>query len=580
MDTDAPLDDEVMKIVDLSDLNPKDYPHVDPKLLDFRNFLSDVWRHLNLPFPTPAQYQMARYMQCGDERAILEAFRGIGKSYIACAFVCWILLLLPDFKIMVVSANKARADDFSNFVQRLILEMPILVHMIPTKGQSWSKIAFTVEDAQASGSPSVKSVGITGQLTGSRANLIIADDIEIPANSMTVLMRERLGESVKEFDAVLSPGGRILYLGTPQCEMSLYNVLLNRGYKMRIWPARYPTIEHATKTYGDRLAPEVWALIRELGEECFGQPTDPKRFTEEELIKRELSYGRSGFALQFMLDTSLADADRYPLKLSDLIIMSCDRDKAPEKPLYGIMKQLKDLPNVGLNGDKYYAPEALVGGFLDYSGSVLVVDPSGRGADETSVCIVKMLNGYLYVPLCEGITGGYEAPVLQHIADLAKTHKVNMILVESNFGDGMFSSLLAPYMKRTYPCTMEEVRHNIQKEKRIIDTLEPVMNQHRLVIDPKVIEKDYESVQDRPIEKAQQFMLAYQMTRITNLKGALAHDDRLDALAMGVKYWTDQMSADADEQMDAHETAMLEAELDKFLEAANTMSPRGKGTWI
>ena len=75
-------------------------------------------------------------------------------------------------------------------------------------------------------------------------------------------------------------------------------------------------------------------------------------------MERELSYGRSGFALQFMLDTSLADTDRYPLKLIDLMVMSIDKDKAPEKLVYGVMKAIKDLPNVGLAGDKYYAPEA------------------------------------------------------------------------------------------------------------------------------------------------------------------------------------------------------------------------------
>ena len=539
-----------------------------------------VWKHLNLPDPTPVQYDIADFIQTAPKRAIIEAFRGVGKSYITAAFVVHQLLLDPQKKFMVVSASKQRADDFSTFTQRLILELPICQHLIATSEQRWSKIAFDVRPALASGSPSVKSVGITGQLTGSRADIIIADDIEVPNNSMTQMMREKLGEAVKEFDAVLKPDGKILYLGTPQCEMSLYNTLTERGYQMRVWTARYPTIEGAEKAYGNRLAPTMWEAMHDAEEPLDGKPVDPMRFDDNDLLERELSYGRSGFALQFMLDTSLSDTDRYPLKLSDLMVMSIDKDKAPEKLVYGVMKEVKDLPNVGLGGDKYYAPEAIVGEYVDYDGSVLVIDPSGRGQDETAYAVVKMLNGYLYVADCAGISGGYSERTLKKLCEIAKEHKVNMVLIESNFGDGMFTELLKPFIKKIYPVSIEEVRHSKQKELRIIDTLEPVMNQHKLVIDPKVIQKDYDSVQHHPPEKAQRYMLTYQMTRVTKTRGALAHDDRLDALAMGVAYWVEQMAADVDMEMQQRKEEALMNELDKFVNGYNINSPPRANTWI
>ena len=553
---------------------------VPEQLHDFRNFMYIVWKHLNLPDPTPVQYDMAEYIQNCPRRAIIEAFRGVGKSYITAAFVVHQLLLDPQKKFMVVSASKQRADDFSTFTQRLILELPICQHLIATSEQRWSKIAFDVRPALASGSPSVKSVGITGQLTGSRADIIIADDIEVPNNSMTQMMREKLGEAVKEFDAVLKPEGKILYLGTPQCEMSLYNTLTERGYQMRVWPARYPSVEKAEKAYGARLAPMIWDDMHQGEKGLEGNPVDPKRFDLDDLLERELSYGRSGFALQFMLDTSLADQDRYPLKLSDLMVMSVDNDKAPEKLVYGVMKPVSDLPNVGLAGDKYYAPEATIGSYVDYDGSVLVIDPSGRGQDETAYAVVKMLNGYLYVSECAGISGGYSLPTLEALANVGKTHKVNMILIESNFGDGMFTELLKPVLKRIYPCTTEEVRHSKQKELRIIDTLEPVMNQHKLIFDPKVIQNDFDSVQHHPPEKAQRYMLTYQMTRITKDRGALAHDDRIDALAMGVAYWVEQMAADVDMEMKERKEALLDEELDKFINGHNINSSPRAVSWM
>ena len=535
------------------------------KLTDFRNFLYMVWKHLNLPQPTPIQYDIAEYLQNGPRREVIEAFRGVGKSYITSAFVVHQLLLDPEIKVLVVSASKNRSDDFSTFTQRLINDMPVLQHLRPRDEQRNSKISFDVGPAGPSHSPSVKSVGITGQLSGSRADIIVADDIEIPNNSATQMMREKLAEAVKEFDAVLKPDGRIIYLGTPQTEMSLYEELPSRGYDARIWPARYPS-EAVRSRYSGRLAPLVTDLLDRDTEGLTGLPTDPLRFTDDDLLERELSYGRSGFSLQFMLDTSLSDGDRYPLKLSDLIVMPLDNDKAPEKIIWGRNPQyeIKELPNLGLAGDKYYGPSDTVGSYLDYTGSVMAVDPSGRGADETAYAVVKMLSGQLFVTDAGGVKGGYSNEALQALAVVAKRNKVNEIIVESNFGDGMFTELFKPVLYKVHDVTIGEVRHSKQKELRIIDTLEPVMNQHRLIVDPKVIERDWQSVQGYSQEKAPKYCLAYQMTRITNLRGALAHDDRLDALSMAVSYWTEQMAASADKAMFDRKEELLMETLEQF----------------
>lgn len=515
-------------------------------LSDFRNFMAVLWKHLSLPEPTPVQYDIAYYMMSGGERIIIEAFRGVGKSYIAVAFVVWNLLLDNNMKNMVVSASKTRADDFSNFAHKIIGDFPLVSHLRAREDQNWSKISFDVNGAKPSGSPSVKSVGINGQLTGSRANIIMADDVETPTNSMTQPMREKLSESVKEFDAVLVPGGRVIYLGTPQTEMSLYNKLIERGYKMRVWPALYPTSQEVEKKYGDRLAPMIRKAVI-ANPSLVGRPTDPKRFDDNDLAKRKLSYGMTGFTLQFQLDTSMSDALKHPLSCSDLIVLGCDRETAPERVIYGIMNPLPDLINVGLGGDKWYCAAETIGRG-EYTGAMLTIDPSGRGKDETSFNVTKTLNGFIYLLKSGGIRGsGYSPESLQYLADIAKEYCVNKVLVESNFGDGMFSTLLSPVLNKTYPCSMEEVRNQTMKEKRIIDTLEPLMNQHRLIVDPSVIQEDYESVQDLPEEKRLQYMLFYQLTRLTNEKGSLGHDDRIDVLAIACKHWQDQMAQDSEE---------------------------------
>jgi len=540
--------------------------NVPEQLKDFRNFLYLVWRELNLPEPTPIQYEIAEYMQSGDKRAIIEGFRGVGKSWICSAFVVHQLLLDPSKNILVVSASKTRADDFSTFTLRLIHEMELLSHLKPTDKQRFSKISFDVGPAPASHAPSVKSLGISSQLTGSRADLIVADDIEVPNNSATQGMRDKLSEQIKEFDSIIKPeeDSRIIFLGTPQCEDTVYEKLSDRGYKTRIWTCRYVDQTTNENRYNGRISGFC------VNENKLGKSTEPLRFSDIDLAEREVSYGRSGFAMQFMLDTRLSDRDRHPLKTSELIVMDIDPDVAPEKLVWAQSPTLEwdgSIPNVGLSGDRFYRPMQVLGSMVKYTGSVMSIDPAGRGKDETGYAIVKMLNGNLFVPDAGGLQGGYSEETLELLAKKAKAHKVNRIIVESNFGDGMFNQLMTPILRKIYPCTIDEVRHNTQKEKRIIDTLEPVLNQHRLIVDPKVIKNDYDSAQDYPPEHQLKYQLIYQLSRITTTRSCLAQDDRLDALSIAVNYWVEQMAQDSDQQMKTRRDDLVKQELELFKES-------------
>ena len=537
----------------------------DPLAEDFRNFLYAVWKYLGLPDPTPVQYDIAYWLQHGPRRLVTEAFRGVGKSWITAAFVCWLLYRNPQFKIMVVSASAPKANEFSTFTQQLINNMPLLAHLKPGDNQRRSMVSFDVGPAMPDQSPSVKSVGITGQLTGSRADVIVADDIEVIHNSDTQGKRDRLLELVKEFDAVLKPGGRIVYLGTPQTEQSVYNTLPERGYVVRIWPARYPL---DVNRYGpNRLAPFIVQRL-EKDESLAGRSTDPRRFSDDDLLERELSYGRSGFALQFQLDTSLSDLDRYPLKLSDLIVYPLDRHRAPLDFVWASSPELvhKELPNVGLTGDRYFRPAWTSAEFAPYEAGIMFVDPSGRGKDETSYAVVKTLHGRLFLVDAGGFLGGYDDKTLDALLAIAKRHDINKIICEPNFGGGMFTQLLRAKAQQTHQCGVEDADwSSVSKEQRIVDTLEPVLNQHRLVVCPSVIEADYESVKNRDGERAPLYRLFYQMARMVRAKGALAQDDRIDALAGAVAYWMKVLSKDTEKAALEHKDALLDAELEKFV---------------
>lgn len=534
------------------------------KLKDFRSFLFMIWQYLNLPDPTEVQIDIAYWLQYGPRRKVIEAFRGVGKSWITSAYVVWRLYMDPQLNFLVISASKERADAFSTFTLRLINEIPFLAPLIPNDNQRCSMIAFDVKPAEPDHAPSVKSIGIFGQLTGSRADEIIVDDVEVSNNSDTQIKRDKLSEAVKEFEAILKPDGKITYLGTPQTEMSIYNVLPERGYEIRLWPARYPD-ESNYKCDMTRLAPNILDKLARHPD-LKGKPTDELRFDDEDLLEREASYSRAGFALQFMLDTSLSDADRYPLKLKDLIVYDTNLELAPEKIVWSADPRyvISDLYNCGLAGDRYYRYAWAADKMLPYTSSVMVIDPSGRGKDETAVCVLKSLNGNIYLRRCVGFRDGYSDATMHSIVKLAKEEKVNRILIESNFGDGMFTALLTPYLVKEYPCTCEEYNSTVQKEKRIVDTLEPVMNQHRLIIDPQVVKDDIETTRALSAEEALSYRLFYQMTRISRMKGSLRHDDRLDALAAGVGYFVEQMKQDQDHMEDKRIDREMDEELEVF----------------
>ncbi len=550
---------------------------------DFRNFLALVWAHLGIT-ATPIQYEVADFLQSKitKKRRMVMGFRGMGKSWITSAYVVWRLRRDANTKVLVVSASKSRSDDFSIFTQQLIRDMPILQDLIPRDDQRHSMVAFDVGLSAAAHAPSVKSVGIFGNMTGSRANEIIMDDIEVPNNSQTVGMREKLAKAAGEAEGILSPGGIITILGTPQSEESVYNNLPEKGYQIRTWPAQVPT-EAKLESYRGNLAPSVELRVQ-LSES--GDAVDPLRFSLGELDERRAAWGRSAYTLQFMLDTTLSDAERYPLKTSDLIVTGLDTLKAPLTITWGSGRQncIENIPIIGFTGDKWHKPMFVDSQWTPYEGSVLAIDPSGRGKDETGYAVLKHLHGHLYLVDAGGIKGGYEAKVLMALAMIAKEHQVNTVLVESNFGDGMYTSLLNQVMQRVWPVVIEEVgNYGMSKEARIIDSLEPVLNRHRLIVDESLVRRDLKPALSEDIAHEDRLWnsLFYQMTRITKDRGCLKHDDRLDALAMAVRYWTEFMSRDGKAALRDWKDEQIMKEIDDFKGITlGHPEPRKKLNWV
>jgi len=543
----------------------------DSPLRVFKVFAELVWKHLGLPPLTPRQKEICDWLQYGPKRSQTWAFRGIGKSYLCSAYACWLLLLNPEEKVLVISACKERADQFVQFTRRLVNEMPILSHLIPNRlrGDRDSAVSFDVGAAQHGAHvPSVRAVGITGSVTGSRGSTIILDDVEVPGNSATPVQREKLSEAVKEVDAVLLPADeatgvdpKVRILGTPQSMETVYLQLAERDYVPRIWPVELPN-EQTRAGYRGRLAPSLQKMLDD-GDPA-GTPTEPTRFDRQDIQERRISYGSLSFALQFMLSTALSDAEKYPIKIRDAMFAPFSVDKVKETYVHSNHPQFKlpDMDNPGMDGDGFYQPAEAVGDWVEPQQTIVCVDPSGRGRDETAIISASIMNGYIFVHRVFGSVKGYEDSTLQLIAEEAKRVRADRVVVEDNFGNGMYSQLLRPLLKKIYPCHIEEIKVTGVKEQRILSNLCPIFEGHKIVFHESVPKADLIPHEEDSLTRQRDRQLFHQISHITDERGCLAHDDRADCLSLVVESFREYLGIDSREEMRNRDFDKLMAQLE------------------
>ena len=527
---------------------------------EFNEFLYDVVTGLMGFNCTPNQIDMADYLQHGNQYRMIQAQRGQAKTTVTAAYAVWRLINDPTTRTLIVSSGDKMAKEISNWIIQIINGMEELSCLRPDRaaGDRASVEAFDVHYALkgAEKSPSVACMGITGNMQGKRADVLIADDIESQKNSATAEMRERLIHLSRDFTSINSKGD-IIYLGTPQSVDSIYNSLPGRGFDIRIWPGRYPTVEEIDN-YGPHLAPmirtalEADPSLRGGGgmDGTRGKPTDNVILGEDVLVKKEIDQGAAYFQLQHMLDTRLSDADRFPLKLSKMTFMQVPTGNVPIQVFHqaapaNLILTASDYP---VNA-KFYRAAGFSNEFGAFQGTHMYVDPAGGGqnGDETAYAVTKFSAGRVFLVDIGGVPGGIGEDNLDMLTQVAAKWKPERISIEKNYGNGALSNVWQPLLFRKHQCEIEDVWESGQKELRIIDTLEPVIGSGRFIVDEELIERDWASVQKYPAERRASYSLFSQMEKITRDRGSLFHDDRIDALAGSVRNWVQDLSQD-DEQ--------------------------------
>jgi hypothetical protein len=529
---------------------------------NFQDFLYDVMVNLMGFNCTNNQLDMANYLQYGPLYRMIQAQRGQAKTTATAAYAVWRLIHNPTARILIISAGDTMAKEISNWIIQILNGMEELSCMLPDKsaGDRASVTAYDIHYVLKGPekSPSVACVGITSNLQGKRADVLIADDIESAKNALTADARMKLTNLTRDFTSICSQGD-IIYLGTPQSVDSIYNALPGRGFDIRIWPGRYPT-ERELDNYGEHLAPMISEAVKKdpslatgaglLGNR--GKPTDSVILGEDILVKKEIDQGAAYFQLQHMLDTRLADEARYPLKLNKLIFMNINKGRSPillnhQPSIHNRVPTPSDYPI----RDPMYMCSDFGTEYGEFTGTHMYVDPAGGGqnGDETGYAVTRFLGNKVYLVAVGGVPGGLEASDLEELTRVAVKWKPNKISIERNYGNGALQKVWEPTLYKA----MKEVNAGVeiddpwetgQKELRIIDKLEPVIGSGRLVVELDLIQDDWASVQKYAAVNRASYSFFHQLAKVTRDRGSLSHDDRLDAVAGSVGNWIDLLAVD------------------------------------
>lgn len=527
----------------------------------FATFMRDIMRVLGFE-PTWMQYDIANYMQYGPDLAMVQAQRGEAKTTVAAIYAVFCLIHDPSHRVLVVSACGAHASEIATLIQRIILTVPTLECLRPDKnaGDRTSVDAFDVHHSLKGidKSPSVACIGVTGNLPGKRADLLLADDVESNKNSRTAANRELLLNITLEFSAICTgkPGtpGRILYLGTPQTGDSIYNTLPGRGFDVRIWPGRYPTPAQR-EHYGPHLAPSIVQRLEADPSLAFGGgPMGDEGQCTDDLLANEAKHqselrqrGPSSYQLNYMLNTRLMDAMRFPLKTENLIVIPGGGTRYPLTITRGMSQQHQRTFQSSGYGFLMMSPHEISNETAELQGVHMQIDPAGGGAngDETAFAVTGFLNSTVYVLAAGAVPGGYDGDGLRHLADIAQKFNPNVLSVEKNMGHGAFAKVFLPILREKWNGSLIEEFVTGNKEARIIGTLEPVIARGSLVVLESVVEMDDEYTQRYTSSgKRTVYSLFHQLAKITHQRGSLAHDDRLDALEGSVRHWVSKLALD------------------------------------
>ncbi len=405
-----------------------------------------VWNtRAGLPTP-PLHRRVLRWLEtaleAGDRRLLLMAFRGAGKSTLVGLFCAWRLYRAPDTRILVLAADHALATRMVATVRRILARHPLCGALVPESNDgSWAADRFTVERPAVLRDPSMLAAGIAGNITGARADLIICDDVEVAGNCDTPAKREELRERLHETEFVLTPGGTMLFVGTPHSSESLYaegDAGYLHGYHRLVLPLL------------DSQGRSIW----------------PERFPDDAVAQLRRRVGPLAFRRQMLLEVAEDAAARLDPELIARYAEEPDYREANGRGVLTLMGTRL------LSGGGWWDPAFGRPGTGD--ASVL----AAPYADGDGRHYLHRLSYLTHDPRAQ------EDPATQQcraVAAIARDLLLPVVRVETNGIGGFLPGLLRQELaKLHYNCAVVESASRVPKVQRILGALDPLLAARRL----------------------------------------------------------------------------------------------------
>jgi len=438
---------------------------------------------------TPALHvRIARWLDArwsrGDRRLLLLAFRNSGKSTLLGLFAIWLLHREPMLRVLVLSADAPLAAKLVRVARRTVELHPATRVLLPARRTEWAADRFTVARPHAARDPSLLARGLSGNITGSHADVVVCDDVEVPRTSDTAGKRATLRERLGEIDYVLEPGGLLLYAGTPHSFYSIYAAA----------PRRDAGEERAFLDGFVRLEVPL------VGPD--GVSPWPERFPPEVVERIRASTGPARFASQMLLQPMSAedgrlDPDRITLYREELEY-----------------REVQGRAELRLDGRRMVA----AGCWWD---PAFGAPERGDGSVVAAVFVDE--NDRRYLHRIAWLTHDPASPepeadqLCRQVADFVADLHLPRVVVEQNGLGRFLPGMLRKAMgARKVGCTVVEVASHRAKDRRILDALDPLLAANRLWA--------HESVWDTPFPSEMREWRP----------GRRGRDDGLDAVAGAV----------------------------------------------
>lgn len=444
-----------------------------------------------------------------DKRRLVLASRNTAKSTLVAGYLAYRFLKNPFLTVTVISKSAAHAGRLLKAVRNYIERNPVLHTLRPEDESIDRQDAFIVGPAHGKlgMSQSLLSVGLGGQTTGTRAHLVVLDDVEVSNTHGTVEAVERLEEAFKEAAHLLQPGGEMITLGTPQTPFSVYGRLERAG----VWTVTKARI-FSLSTTGALLSRWV------------------ERWSDSELESRRREVGPIQWSLHYDLSTDEDLSKAFPLKLRDLTVVDVDplATKVPVDTQTGPEGPRLDFPPAPAPaGDWWRGPVATSSDRAAYTQTVCAIDPAlGKaGRDAVGLSIVSTTaSGQAYIRCAEAIRGADTAECLRRAAELVERHGVDTLVVETVGMQALWGQQLQAILaRRNYPLRVKDFNGGSQrKAARIIGTLAPVFASGRVLICRAVL------------EGAAGNQLTKEITQVSAEKTHTRNDDLVDSLSMAM----------------------------------------------